>query len=116
MISRKEIKLGLIGAGGIAQTWSTAIKAMTAVELVVVADMNLEAASRLAVEHDAKAVSTLEDLESVEFDALIVCTPPFFSPGALQYVSQEGCSRAMREAIGDRFRKRQRYDSVCQRK
>ena len=78
MISRKEIRLGLIGAGGTAQTWSAAIKGLTTVELVVVADANMEAAAKMAAEHDAKAVSTLKDLEAVEFDALIVCTPPFF--------------------------------------
>ena len=78
MISRKEIRLGLIGAGGSAQTWSAAIKGLTTVELVVVADANMEAAAKMAAEHDAKAVSTLKDLEAIEFDALIVCTPPFF--------------------------------------
>ena len=80
MISKKEIRLGLIGAGGIAQTWSAAIQGMTAVELVVVADMNLSAAQKMAADHDAKAVSTIEELETVEFDALIVCTPPLFHP------------------------------------
>ena len=86
MISKKEIRLGLIGAGGIAQTWSAAIQGMTAVELVVVADMNLSAAQKMAADHDAKAVSMIEELETVEFDALIVCTPPLFHP-CLLYTS-----------------------------
>jgi predicted dehydrogenase len=72
-------KFGLIGAGGIAQAYSAAIQSMPTASLVAIADSNLEAAQKMAAEHDAKVFDSFESLAGdAEVDAVIVCTPPLF--------------------------------------
>lgn len=82
------VRFGLIGAGGIAQAYSAAIKQMENVELVAVADVNEAAAEAMANEHNAKAIKSHEEFDDVE--AVIVCTPPLFHPEHCNHLLGKG--------------------------
>ena len=73
----KRVRIALVGAGVIGAHHGRVIAELAdRVELVAVADLDLERAERLAVEHGGKAVATLtEALTAVEIDVVTVCTP-----------------------------------------
>lgn len=71
------VRIGIVGAGAIAGTYAAAMKQCSGVQLVAVADTNLEAASRLAVTSGAVAFDSHEAMiDSGLCDAVIVSTPP----------------------------------------
>jgi predicted dehydrogenase len=74
----KTLNFGLIGAGAIAKTHVDAFARRTDCKLVGVADVNLEAASKLASQAEAKAFSSAEELlnADVPLHAAVICTPP----------------------------------------
>ena len=81
MSTNKTVKFGLLGAGGIAQAYSEAIKEVDNAQVVAIADANLEAAEKMAAEHGAQAFDSWEALKAANaIDALIVCTPPSYHP------------------------------------
>ena len=76
-MSKRPLRIALIGAGAISQTHSLAFKRTALSRLVAVCDTNLSAAQSLAAPHQAAAFGDLESLLHGEpFDAAIVCTPP----------------------------------------
>ncbi|MDB4777934.1 Gfo/Idh/MocA family oxidoreductase [bacterium] len=75
------LRFGLVGAGGIAQAYSQAIQQMPNAKLVAVADINLEAAAKMADDHQAASFSSIKQMQAeTDLDAVIVCTPPLFHP------------------------------------
>lgn len=76
-----KLKFALIGTGGIAQTYAQAFQESKCCDLVAVADINKESADAFAEPFHAKSFSDYKELgESVEFDAVIVSTPPNTHP------------------------------------
>ncbi len=75
-------RLGLVGAGGIAQAYSQAISRIGDVgQLVAVADNQLERATALAALHGAAAYSDHRHMiEAGNLDGVIICTPPVMHP------------------------------------
>lgn len=69
-----SIRLGLIGAGGIAQTYAQIARTLTNASVEVVVDISQEAAHRLAVLTDSRTEADYEQVTDV--DAVIICTPP----------------------------------------
>lgn len=76
MPERKPVRVGMIGAGSIAQEHFRALAATGRAEIVGVADINLAAASKAASEYGGKPVVNLRELLETEPEAVIVCTPP----------------------------------------
>ncbi len=75
------IKFGLVGAGGIAQTYSGAFGMTRSSTLVAVADVRREAAEALAQAHEARAYADYREMiESEQLHAVIVSTPPQTHP------------------------------------
>jgi len=73
--------MGLIGAGGIAQTYVQALAPSATAELVGVADVRPDAAQPLAERVGCPAYTSYEDmLEQAGCEAAIVCTPPATHP------------------------------------
>jgi len=73
----QPLRVGMIGAGAISNSYSAALDQTSAVKLVAVADTNLEAAESLAGKHGAKAYNDYEQmLTAGSIDAVIICTPP----------------------------------------
>ncbi|GAX89649.1 Gfo/Idh/MocA family protein [Effusibacillus lacus] len=71
-----EVKIGILGAGGIAKVHTSILKRDERVKIVGVADIAEERAAALANEAGkAKPVHTLEDLFELGVDAVYVTTP-----------------------------------------
>ncbi|CAN5214466.1 Gfo/Idh/MocA family oxidoreductase [soil metagenome] len=73
----QQIRFALIGAGGIAQSYGQAFLGHADAKLVAVADVRVEAATKLADTAGCPAFATPQELiEGPDFDAVIVSTPP----------------------------------------
>jgi myo-inositol 2-dehydrogenase / D-chiro-inositol 1-dehydrogenase len=72
------IKVGFVGVGGIARRHLGYCRQREDVEMVGYADVNLEAAQKVAAEYGGNAYDSFGDLYSQENpDAIVICTPPF---------------------------------------
>lgn len=87
-MAEEVIRFGLIGAGGIAQSYVQAFKDLRIARLVGIADVNAEAAQKLALQAGCRAYTSYEALaEEWELDAVIICTPPISHPEIATYFS-----------------------------
>src|SRR5262245_23139835 len=78
---KTKMRLGLIGAGGIAQTYVQALAQSETAELVGVADVRTEAAKAMAERMGCAAFGSHEELlEQTACAGAIVCTPPVTHP------------------------------------
>lgn len=72
------VTFGLIGTGGIAQSYAQALETTDRAKIVAVCDVRLEAASATAARFGIPAYAAVEDLLKHEptVEAVIICTPP----------------------------------------
>lgn len=76
-MSVEPLKFGLIGAGGIAQAYVQAFAKSTVSQLVGIADIRHEAAAATAEVAGCESFSSYQTMaESLDLDAVIICTPP----------------------------------------
>ncbi|MCV9888959.1 Gfo/Idh/MocA family protein [Metabacillus halosaccharovorans] len=91
----KTLRVGIIGAGGIAKGAHIPnyLKCKDKVEIVAVSDVVKEKAEELAKEYSIPHVFTSyeEMLESVQIDAISVCTPNKFHHPATMAALKAGC-------------------------
>ena len=72
-----KLRFGLIGAGGIAQSYAQAFEQSQTSELVAVVDLRAEAAQALAERLNCQSFESYVTMaQSLELDAVIICTPP----------------------------------------
>jgi predicted dehydrogenase len=72
-----KLKFGLVGAGGIAQSYAQAFEKSKFAELVAVADVRIEAAQAFAERLSCQSFVDYKLMaEGTELDAVIICTPP----------------------------------------
>ncbi len=72
-----EVRVGIIGAGGIAHAHTNALSKIEDVNIVGIADIDFEKAKNLAEKVSAKSYSDFKEmLNDQSFDALWLCTPP----------------------------------------
>lgn len=72
------IRIGFIGVGGIAQHHMNQFKEIPEVEIVVVYDVNREAAEKTAAALGARAADSVDQvMDKREIDAVYICTPQF---------------------------------------
>jgi myo-inositol 2-dehydrogenase/D-chiro-inositol 1-dehydrogenase len=83
-------RVGLVGAGGVAQRHARVLSDLPEVQLVGVTDVVPEAARKLAAEHGAKAFPEVAALLAEGLDAVYVCVPPFAHGPAERAVIQAG--------------------------
>jgi predicted dehydrogenase len=77
----EPLKVGLVGAGGIAQAYVQALAGMECAKLVAVADVRGDAARALAEGLGGRAYeSHAAMLKGEKLDAAVVCTPPASHP------------------------------------
>jgi predicted dehydrogenase len=70
-------RFGLIGAGGIAQSYLQAFQKTTEATLVAVADVRPEAAQAMAEQIGCNSYTSYQKMaENEQLDAIILCTPP----------------------------------------
>jgi predicted dehydrogenase len=74
----RDLRVGLVGAGGVGARHATTLGGLEGVRLVAVADLDGDRARLLATEHDARVHPDLGlMLESERLDAVWLCVPPF---------------------------------------
>lgn len=69
-------RFALIGTGGIAQTYSQAFRACDSSDLTAVADIDRDSAEAFAEPFKATFTENYRDLNTDDFDAVVVSTPP----------------------------------------
>lgn len=85
------LRFGLIGTGGIAQTYAQAFHTTDLCKLVAVADVRKESADAFAEPFAAASFETYKDLaENSEIDAVIISTPPNSHPEIAEYFMKRG--------------------------
>jgi myo-inositol 2-dehydrogenase/D-chiro-inositol 1-dehydrogenase len=70
-------RVGMIGAGGVAQRHARVLSGLPGVQVVGVTDVVAAAAESLAGEHGAQAYPDVAALLGANLDAAYVCVPPF---------------------------------------
>lgn len=77
----EPLRVGLVGAGGIAQAYAQAFSESAVARLTAVADVRPEAARTLAERLECAAYTSCEEmLDAGECEAALVCTPPATHP------------------------------------
>lgn len=91
MIAESPVRFGLIGAGGIAQTYVRSFPDCRAAKLVAVADVRPEAAEAAAGVAGCEAFTSWEEMcDACELDAVIVSTPPSTHPEIVEALVARG--------------------------
>ena len=81
MIAYRKVRMGLVGAGAIAQAYAQAFRETGTAEIVGVADVRREAADGIAQSFNCESFeSHVEMVAAVEPEAVVVCTPPATHP------------------------------------
>ncbi|MEV6800886.1 Gfo/Idh/MocA family oxidoreductase [Micromonospora rifamycinica] len=73
----RTCRVGLVGAGGVAQRHARVLGSFTDVDLIGVTDVAREAATALADAHSARVFADIDELLAAGPDAVYVCVPPF---------------------------------------
>ena len=77
MSENTPFRLGLVGAGAIAQAYGQACTKSEIVKLTAVVDSRVDAAEAMAEAHECLAFHSVEAMtDQMELDAVVVCTPP----------------------------------------
>jgi predicted dehydrogenase len=72
----RALRVGLIGAGGIAGAYADLFQHVKMAQVVGVVDVDAEKAHALASRVDAIPFGSHADLDQMDCDAVIICTPP----------------------------------------
>ena len=83
-------RVGMIGAGGVAQRHAKVLSGLAGVEVVGVTDVVPDAARSLADTHGARVFPDVEELLGAGLDAAYVCVPPFAHGAAERAVIAAG--------------------------
>ncbi|WP_433319427.1 Gfo/Idh/MocA family protein [Micromonospora sp. CA-269861] len=86
----RKCRVGLVGAGGVAQRHARVLAGFDDVELVGVTDVAPEAATALAAQHGGRACADVAELLATNLDAVYVCVPPFAHGPAEEAVIEAG--------------------------
>ena len=79
--AQPKVRVGLVGAGGIAQAYAQAFETCETAELVAVADIRPAAAVAMAEKAKCKSFESYQAMaDGAALDAVIVCTPPSTHP------------------------------------
>lgn len=83
-------RVGMVGAGGVAQRHARVLAGFADVHIAGVTDVVAEAAERLAGQHGAPVFDDVPALLSAGLDAVYVCVPPFAHGPAERAVIEAG--------------------------
>ncbi len=101
----KKIRLGMVGAGGIARSHADAIKRNGDYILTAVADINAERAEEMAAAHGARAYTDYKDMDCAEIDAVILNLPHYLHCEVTVYFLEKGvhvlCEKPMANTVAE---------------
>jgi myo-inositol 2-dehydrogenase / D-chiro-inositol 1-dehydrogenase len=86
----RRCRIGLVGAGNVAQRHARVLSGFPDVELVGVTDVAPEAARRLADQFQCRVFGEVSSLVAADVDAVYVCVPPFAHGPAEEVVLSAG--------------------------
>lgn len=95
------VRIGMIGAGGIAMQHLEKLAQIDNVEIVGISDVNKEQAEKVANQYNATVFEEVDDLVSPDkIDALFVCTPPFVRGEIEEIAAKRGIHLFVEKPIG----------------
>jgi predicted dehydrogenase len=72
-----DVRIGVVGVGGIAQSYLQVLQALPGARLAAIADPRSQATAAVVEEHGVPGFETHDEMsEAVELDAVLVCSPP----------------------------------------
>ena len=90
-MSHEPVRIGLIGAGAIAQTYLQAFKAINEVQLAAVVDVRPQVAAATAEAFNCASFTSYRELADANLcDAVIICTPPDTHPDITAWFLERG--------------------------
>lgn len=90
-MSHEPVRIGLIGAGAIAQTYLQAFKAIHEAKLVAVVDVRPQVAAATAEAFNCASFTSYRELADANLcDAVIICTPPDTHPDITAWFLERG--------------------------
>ena len=95
-----KCRIGLIGAGNVAQRHARVLSGFVDVQIVGVTDVSAPAAEALAATHGAPALPDTAALLSLQPDAVYVCVPPFAHGHAEESVLSSGAALFVEKPLG----------------
>jgi predicted dehydrogenase len=115
MIDRGKVRLGIVGAGGIAKAYADLLATSTTAEAVGVADVRLEAAQAMADGLGCPAFADAADLAAVDgLEAVVICTPPSTHPAIAKVFFDRGVAVLSEKPLAvDRHRARAMVDAAA---
>jgi predicted dehydrogenase len=88
---KKEVSFGIVGVGGVGQTYAQAFEGCDFVQLSAVADTRAEVVFGSAQKLSCQAYDSYEAMaKHAKLDAVIVCTPPVTHPEICVYFLERG--------------------------
>ncbi|QHW29943.1 Gfo/Idh/MocA family oxidoreductase [Paenibacillus rhizovicinus] len=92
----KQIRVGIIGLGGMGRAHAKHLRSLSGVEITAVCGQSMEKAEAFNAEHaggTAAAYDRYEDmLEQETLDAVYVCIPPYAHRGQVEAAAKRGCA------------------------
>ena len=110
----ERVRIGIVGAGGIAKAYAELLGPSATAVAVGVADVRLDAAQSMADGLGAPAFATPEELAEVEgLEAIVLCTPPVTHPEVAQLFFDRGISVLSEKPLAiDRFAARRMVEAA----
>lgn len=115
MDAMKEIRVGFVGAGGIAKTHAHRLCQIEGVKISSCADVDTERAHGFAGEFGCNFYGSVEEMErSEELDAVYVCTPPH-SRGIEEVFIEKGIATFFEKPVALDMRKAKHIQDLVNR-
>jgi predicted dehydrogenase len=110
----ERVRIGIVGAGGIAKAYADLLGSSATAVAVGVADVRLDAARAMADELSVPACATPQDLADVAgLEAIVLCTPPVTHPEVAQLFFDRGISVLSEKPLAvDRFAARRMVEAA----
>lgn len=101
----ERLRIGILGAGTIAGVHAANLDQIPEARLVAVADLDVGRASWLAGPRDAAVLGGIDDLLGFDdLDAVLVCLPPFATPGVVVRLAGRGLHVYAEKPVGLRLK------------
>ncbi|MEU1969352.1 Gfo/Idh/MocA family oxidoreductase [Micromonospora sediminicola] len=110
------MRVGLVGAGGVAQRHARVLTGFEDVELLGVTDVAPDAARALADAHGGRAFRDVEELLAAGPDAVYVCVPPFAHGPAEEAVVAAGVPMFVEKPVAVDLETAERIADLVQRR